>query len=191
MNPLQLFGNCYSEELKLSKARIPSACCLSTTGLDGYPNARFVSLKEITDEALIVTGPLNSRKGLEIKHSNKVSLTFWWTETERQIRVQGEATQIAGQLADRYFSEREIDSQLVSLLSEQGKEMDSLEGLIKKYQEAETAFAHKVVPRPDNWGGYSVKPVRMEFMEFKASRFHERKLYELKNNNWELKLLQP
>ncbi|WP_299211085.1 pyridoxamine 5'-phosphate oxidase family protein [uncultured Aquimarina sp.] len=77
MNPFQLFNTWYSEELEKSTASIPSACCLSSNGLDGYPNTRFVSLKEVKDHAFIITGPLKSRKGLEMEKSSKVSLTFW------------------------------------------------------------------------------------------------------------------
>jgi pyridoxamine 5'-phosphate oxidase len=46
---------------------------------------------------------LNPRKGHEINLCNKVALTFWWVETERQVRIQGEATQISKALADKYF----------------------------------------------------------------------------------------
>ncbi|MFA1773421.1 pyridoxine 5'-phosphate oxidase C-terminal domain-containing protein [Rufibacter glacialis] len=45
--------------------------------------------------------------------------------------------------------------------------------------------------RPDNWGGYAIKPTRIEFMEFKPTRFHNRKLYILENQKWILKALQP
>ena len=94
MDPFLTFEEWYQEELNQTQVNIPSACCLSTNGLDGYPNARFVSLKEITNGAFVVTGPLNSRKGLEISQSSKVSLTFWWTLTERQVRIQGDAETI-------------------------------------------------------------------------------------------------
>ena len=50
MNPFQQFSDWYNDELNHSSAGFPSACCLSTTGLDDYPDARFVSLKEMVDE---------------------------------------------------------------------------------------------------------------------------------------------
>jgi len=83
--PIEIFTRWFKEELKLTKVRIPTASCLSTVGQDNYPNARFVSLKEIVESNFIVTGTLTSRKGFEINETNKVALTFWWTETERQI----------------------------------------------------------------------------------------------------------
>jgi pyridoxamine 5'-phosphate oxidase len=191
MNPFQLFNEWNKEELKLTKVRIPSAGCLSTNGLDAFPNSRFVSFKEVVEDAFIVTGPLSSRKGLEISNSNNVALTFWWTETERQIRIQGYAIKISDQMADTYFAERPLDSQIVSLVSQQGEEIESIELLNKKYKEAEVLFSNKTIARPDNWGGYAIKPIRIEFMQFKESRFHERKLYELINGQWKVKQLQP
>jgi pyridoxamine 5'-phosphate oxidase len=156
MTPIQLFINWFAEEQKLTTVRIPSACCLSTIGADGFPNARFVSLKEATENSFIITGPLMSRKGIEISKANKVALTFWWTETERQVRIQGNATQIVEQLADKYFAERDRDSQIVSIISKQGQEIKNIETLTKKYESVELSFANKLLARPENWGGYSI-----------------------------------
>lgn len=67
MEPIEIFKKWFEEELKLSKVRIPDAVCLSTIGLDNFSNASFVSLKEIIENLFIVTGPINSRKGIEIE----------------------------------------------------------------------------------------------------------------------------
>lgn len=191
MTPIQLFSEWFEEEQKLATVRIPSACCLSTIGEDGFPNARFVSLKEITENSFIVTGPLTSRKGIEISQTNRVALTFWWTETERQVRIQGNATNIAEQLADKLFADRDRDSQIVSIVSDQGQEIENIETLNKKYEYIEVSFENKPLTRPKSWSGFSIEPIRIEFLEFKPTRFHNRKLYELTNGQWSMKQLQP
>lgn len=191
MNPIQLFNTWFEEERKRTKVRIPAACCLSTVGLDGYPNARFVSLKETTNDSFIVTGSLTSRKGIEISRSEQVALSFWWTETERQIRIQGNAVRITDSCADRYFAERDRDSQIVSAASEQGQEMVSPDQLTEQYNAIEQSLLSGTVTRPAHWGGYAIQPVRIEFLEFKPSRFHDRKLYEQTNEGWTVKQLQP
>lgn len=191
MNPIEQFTNWFNAEASFSKARIPTACCLSTHGTDGFPNARFVSLKEVIDGNFIVTGPYNSRKGSEIETNYKVALTFWWTETERQVRVQGTASRIGPSLADKYFSERNRDSQIVSVVSEQGKELLDPQSLIKKYEELDSEFRETKIKRPENWGGYFISPVRIEFMEFKSTRFHLRTLCELQQGKWTSKQIQP
>jgi pyridoxamine 5'-phosphate oxidase len=187
--PLELFLKWFKKELKLSKTRIPTAVCLSTIGIDNFPNARFVSFKELVDKSFIITGSLNSRKGTEIENNDNVALTFWWTETERQIRIQGIATKISDQLADRYFSERNVNSQAVSLICEQGKEIDNLAQLEKKVLK-KVSEKIKII-KPKDWRGFSIKPVRIEFMEFKKTRFHDRKLYEIENGEWNVKQIQP
>lgn len=190
-SPIKIFQKWFDEELQLTEVRIPSACCLSTIGIDNYPNARFVSLKEINENKFIVTGPLTSRKGIEINNFNKVALTFWWTESERQVRIQGNALPISNQLADKYFSERSRESQIVSIVSHQGQQLDDINTLNKNYQETEKSFVNQVLNRPENWGGYYIEPIRIEFLEFKPTRFHERQLYQLKNGEWIITKLQP
>lgn len=190
-SPIEIFKHWFDEEMSVTKVAIPTACCLSTIGLDGYPNARFVSLKGIVGNNFIITGTLRSRKGLEIHETNKVALTFWWAETERQIRVQGDATAISTALADRYFAERNRDSQIVSIVSHQGQVLHDSEELHQRYHEIEANSAHQPLARPDHWGGYSIEPIRIEFLEFSTSRFHNRTLYQLTNGQWATTDLQP
>ncbi len=188
-NPISLFKKWYKKELELTNVRIPSAVCLSTVGIDNFPNARFMSFKELVNDSFIITGPLNSRKGIEIDNNNNVSLTFWWTETERQIRVQGIATKIEDKIAEKYFAERNANSKAVSLICEQGKEVNDLNLLKDKILEK---IAQKErIDRPKDWSGFLIKPLRIEFMEFKKTRFHDRKLYELEKDKWNMKQIQP
>ena len=191
MNPFELFDTWYRAESARSDARIPSACCLSTAGLDGYPNARFVSLKEILEEQFIITGPLNSRKGREIERSDKVALTFWWTNTERQVRIQGRAALISDELADKYFADRPVDAQLVALISRQGEEIDDPNHLYALVEQEALTHAKKSILRPKDWGAYAIGPVRIEFMEFEKTRFHKRTLFEHIRGVWHVKHLQP
>lgn len=188
-NPILLFRTWYEEFLKKTTVKLPSTCCLSTIGLDQYPNSRFVALKEVSEEGFIVTGTVTSRKGAEISTSNKVALAFWWAETEKQVRIQGDAEPISAGLADKFFSERSRDSQIVSSVSNQGKELTDPGKLIAEYEIADKK--HGIISRPENWGGYLVKPKRIEFLEFKSTRFHDRTLYELNDTTWGVKKLQP
>lgn len=191
MNPILQFNKWYNEELSKSSASIPSACCLSTIGTDGYPNARLVSLKEVKDDSFIITGSLLSRKGIEINAISKVALTFWWETTQRQIRIQGDATAISNADADKYFQERDRASQIVSHASMQGKSINDISSLSQTYHDVEQQFQGKAIPRPDNWGGFFIVPLRIEFLEFKPTRFHERTLFERTSTGWISTRLQP
>ena len=60
------------------------------------------------------------------------------------------------------------------------------------YKEMQQRASKKeAVDRPKDWSGFSIDPVRIEFMEFKATRFHDRKLFELENGKWKGKQIQP
>ncbi|SEL37615.1 Pyridoxamine 5'-phosphate oxidase [Aquimarina amphilecti] len=191
LNPFQLFNKWYVKELDTSTSSLPSACCISTIGLDGYPNARFVSLKEVRDETFIITGPLQSRKGLEIEKSSKIAITFWWETTQRQIRIQGNATKITDDEAATYFDLRTKDSKIISIISKQGDTTKNIDTLKQKFSEAESTYESKNILKPKNWGGYAIQPIRIEFMEFKKSRFHQRTLFQLSNKEWTTTILQP
>lgn len=188
-DPIKYFDTWYQRQQTETQSLVPDACCLSTNGIDGFPNARFVSLKEVTEDGFIITGPMTSRKGIEITGSEKVALTFWWPETQRQIRIQGNAVEISQQLADKYFSKRNRESKAISTVSDQGKELFDQEKLIRDY----TALIdqNKNIDRPTNWGGYLIKPVRIEFLEFEPTRFHDRVLFEMINGKWTTTKLQP
>lgn len=191
MDPIALFNEWYQQQLTATTVKLPAACCLSTIGLDGFPNARFVSLKEVLHGSFVVTGPTTSLKGQEINADNKVSLTFWWPETERQVRVQGIATLMDAATAYTYFKERNRESQLVSLVSTQGADMGSEEEFDKKYEAASLKYADTAIPLPDGWGAYSISPVRIEFLGFRSTRFHDRQLFELLGTRWAVKKVQP
>ena len=188
-NPISLFKAWYQEELDQSSLSIPSAVCLSTQGLDGYPNARFVSFKEIIDGSFVITGPLNSRKGLEIQQHHQVALTFWWTTTERQVRIQGVAQKLSPELADSYFEKRSRASQVVSNISQQGSEINDI-ALLQSTVKTQLKI-NEHIKQPESWGGFAIQPIRMEFMQFKPSRFHERWLFERHKEQWLINQLQP
>lgn len=190
-HPIEIFQSWYQEELEQSADQIPSACCLSTIGEDGYPNARFVSLKEVVDGAFLITGPTDSLKGLELKKDPKAALTFWWTATSRQIRIQGEVSQISEEMATRHFDARSQDSKIVSAFFNQGQELASFSQMKEEFAAEQDRQGNMPVPRPASWGGWLISPLRIEFMQFQASRLHERRLFLWEGGQWGMRLLQP
>ena len=190
MNPISEFESWLVEETRQSELALPYACCLSTIGLDGYPNSRFVSLKEVVDESFVITGPTSSRKGKEISSCAKASLAFWWTTTQRQVRIQGDVIKIPDAQADVYFEGRSRDAKIVSSAFKQGKEISGVEELRQLYSTKAAIIDSKIV-RPDDWGGWKIRPIRIELMEFQESRLHERKLFQLIGKQWKCSVLQP
>jgi pyridoxamine 5'-phosphate oxidase len=190
-NPLTIFNQWFEEELQRSTAVVPAACCLSTVGADLFPNARFVALKGLIDGQFVVTGPVHARKGTEISQNNRVALTFWWSATQRQVRVQGTATLLDAAVADQLFAARNRDSQIVSTVSAQGQELLDPETLHRQYQETDASYAGQALPRPAHWSGYAITPLRIELLAFQTTRFHERTLYQWIGGQWVASRLQP
>ena len=52
-------------------------------------------------------------------------------------------------------------------------------------------FNSQIVPRPDHWGGYIVKPTAIEFWQGRSSRLHDRLRYSAKPEGWTLERLAP
>jgi len=191
MDPITTFKQAYAQQLQQTAERIPSACCLSTTGLDAYPNSRIVSFKGIREDQMIITGPLYSRKGSEIDKNPKVSLVFWWHETEKQIRIQGIARTIDAAWADLYFDARNTEAKIISHISRQGETLADEAAFNASFSLRKKEVGNSPITRPEHWGGWQIRPVRMEFMTFRSSRFHERELYQLSETGWEFTKLQP
>jgi len=191
MNPFEQFTAWHELEQQQSTLALPAACCLSTCGLDGYPNARFVSLKEVYNEAFIITGPLKSRKGQEIEACPKAALTFWWTETERQVRIQGDVELINSTVAEQYFQARNRASKIVSTISKQGLAIEDFSILKQELAARKEQLGEDDIPCPSQWGGFALIPQRIEFMQFVKSRLHERVLFQRNPTGWERSYLQP
>lgn len=190
-NPIELFRHWYDMELEQSKLSLPSACCLSTIGLDGYPNARYVSLKGVKDGLFVIAGPTNSRKGSEIERSAKVSIVFWWTETERQIRIQGDAKMLSELESEIYFGQRSQESKIVSTIFDQGREVETYAELEDRFNQGKENYGLSEIRKPPTWSGFGVTPRRMEFMEFLHTRLHKRMLFTMQNAGWDKTYLEP
>lgn len=190
-DPFLKFDECYRKESELTESPVPSACCLSTKGEDGYPNARFVSLKDVSNERFIITGSLQSRKGKELKRIPRAALTFWWPAIEMQARVQGNVQEITPSEADNYFRGRSRESQIVSSISRQGKPVTDIRILEERFNRFSELHSAHNIPRPENWGGFAIIPIRIEFLTFKRNRLHVRILFKKAGENWPIQILQP
>lgn len=190
-NPLDLFRQWYTAAREFSPLQHPGAVCVSTIDEYGFPDARFVDLKEVTDTGFVFCTHLQSVKGLAITNNPNIALTFWWDHLERQVRVVGQAEQISDAQADGFFQQRSRDAQLTTWTSQQSSPLDDVAALEQKLEATREQFAGTTIPRPANWSGYSVRPVRIEFLSFKVTRLHERLLFYKDGDIWQRQWLQP
>ena len=90
----------------------PNAMTLSTLGIGGAPSARIVLLKHADPSGLVFYTNYLSRKSREIGANPHCALTFPWHPLERQLRVEGTASQVPPEESDGYFALRPRAAQL-------------------------------------------------------------------------------
>ena len=189
--PMEFFKSWFQDALKNKNIEEANAMTLTTLGLDDFPKGRVVLLKSFAEEGFIFFTNYKSEKGVSIEYHPKVGLSFFWAPLERQIIIKGEIEKISPEDSDDYFSSRPKGSQISALISEQSKVIKSREILEQKMNMMEKKYSRKEIKRPDNWGGYLVKPKSFEFWQGRPNRLHDRILCTLLENSWDIKRLSP
>lgn len=186
-NPFQQFGTWFDEAGKGGILE-PNAMALSTVDANGRPSSRIVLLKAFSEDGFVFYTNYHSRKGRDIAADDQVALLFFWDKLERQVRIEGKVEKTTANLSEEYFTSRPYESRLSAVVSEQSEEIPNREYLEDKLialREQET------IKRPEHWGGYIVKPDYFEFWQGRASRLHDRIVYELNHGTWKIKRLAP
>jgi pyridoxamine 5'-phosphate oxidase len=168
----------------------PNAMCLSTIDSEGFPDSRMVLLKGLEKDALRFYTNYESRKGMQLKATQKGSLVFWWEPLKRQVRFVGKVERLSAEVSDRYFESRPRDSQLGAWASSQSQVIESRHALEERLSDIAERFPAEV-PRPPHWGGFRLIPHRAEFWQGRSSRLHDRFLFTQEASGWTARRLMP
>ncbi len=169
----------------------PNAMTLSTVNGNGRPSGRIVLLKDFDTEGFVFFTNYDSQKGQEITRNPNVSMVFYWSAMERQVRIEGKAQKISEKDSEDYFHSRPFESQIGALASHQSKEIPGREYLEKLFNDLKKQYEGSVVPKPERWGGYRVQPDRYEFWQGRTGRLHDRIVYKLEDGHWKMSRLSP
>ena len=190
-DPIELF-NLWMDDAKKSEPNDPNAVSLATSN-NNFPSVRMVLLKDFSQNGFIFYTNLNSQKGNELKENPKAAMCFHWKSLLRQIRINGAVTQVANDVADKYYNSRSYESRIGAWASKQSKELTSRDQLIDSIKEYKDKYNDENnVPRPSHWSGWILSPQSIEFWLDGDSRIHERLKYvKDRNGQWIKSLLSP
>jgi pyridoxamine 5'-phosphate oxidase len=188
--PLQFFRKWYEDALQ-SEALEPNACALATVGADMRPANRMVLLKGVDERGFTFYTNYLSRKGEQLSQNPFAALLFFWASRERSVRIEGEVEKISPDESTAYFNSRPRASQLGAVASMQSSTARSRSELEEKLKSIELQYQDSPIPRPEQWGGYRLKPVAYEFWQGRANRMHDRIRCVVQNGLWSVERLWP
>lgn len=190
-NPISLFQRWFQDASR-EDLPLPDAVTLATTNKDGRPSARMVLVKQIDERGFVFFTNYRSVKARELDSNPFAALVSYWPQLERQVRIEGTTERISAEESDQYFQTRPRDSQIGAIASPQSDVIESREHLERRFAELEEIYRGQRVERPAHWGGYRLKPSRIEFWKGRPGRLHDRLLYEIQEDGtWTIKRLAP
>lgn len=174
------------------QAQIPmvNAMTLATASAAGRPASRIVLLKCVDSRGFVFYTNYESRKGRELAANPAASLLFYWTELERQVRIDGSVEKVSAPESDDYFASRPLGSRHAAIASPQSEAVVDRAVLEARFADAAQRYGRHP-PRPPHWGGYRVLPDAMEFWQGRANRLHDRVLYTRAGDGWKIERLAP
>jgi pyridoxamine 5'-phosphate oxidase len=190
-NPFEQFKRWWDDALK-SEIDEVNAMTLATVDKDIIPSARIVLLKGFDEKGFVFFTNYNSQKGNDLAQNNRACLVFFWKELERQIRITGIAEKISIEENIAYFNSRPDGSKIGAWASPQSLVVAGKAWLKETFDYYRERFKHGEIPKPPNWGGYRVKPFKIEFWQGRPNRLHDRIQYSIKEDgSWKFERLAP
>ncbi|MFT6304186.1 MAG: pyridoxamine 5'-phosphate oxidase [Pseudomonadales bacterium] len=134
-----------------------------------------------------------SDKAREIQENPKAAILFYWCALERQVRIEGTVEKLDPAEADEYFYSRPEGSRFSAAASVQSSPVENREILEDRVRELHAQHPDGNVPRPAVWGGYRLRPHRLEFWQGRADRLHDRFIFEHSSadTDWSIQRISP
>lgn len=155
----------------------PNAMVLATVDASGRPRARTVLLKSVDASGFVWATNYRSRKGRDLAVNHEAGLVFVWHELQRQVQAEGVVERLDAAASDAIWASRPRLSQLGALASSQSEVVDSRATLDERLARLEAEYGDdsgRLVPRPEHWGGYRLRPRSVEFWQGGRNRLHDR-----------------
>lgn len=190
-SPYELFQEWFQFAIERQISE-PHAMTLSTVNQLGYPDARVLILKDVDEDGWYFASSTRSMKGQQLKINPHVSLTFYWSELGRQIRIRGTTLQFAKRSSEKDFLERGEVARAIALIGRQSNRLHD----VKVLEEAVIEQVERIKKDPQlmdhHWCLYKVRAREVEFWQGDEERRHIRLLYRRTDGNiWIKERLWP
>jgi pyridoxamine 5'-phosphate oxidase len=190
-DPIKQFQIWFDEAIG-ANLPMPDAMSLATVTPDGRPTARMVLLKQVDADGFVFFTNYQSSKAKQLEINPYAALVFYWSQLDRQVRVEGRVTKTPAQESAAYFRTRPRESQIGAWASPQSEVISAREVLEQRAHELSEQYCDREIDCPAHWGGFRLAPDRIEFWKSRIGRLHDRILYELQpDGTWTIKRLAP
>ena len=177
LNPIIKFKEWFDLAIK-KEINDPNAMSLSTADESGFPSVRMVLLKGFDTNGFVFYTNLESRKANEFKSNPNVAVCFHWKSLQRQVRIEGQVSQVSDEEPNEYFNSRARLSRIGAWASMQSQALESRDYLLTRLKTFEEKYNGETIPRPTHWSGNRIKAKRIEFWQDGEFRLHDRFVFE-------------
>lgn len=195
-NPYDLLATWLDEAIDSGVSQ-PHAMVLSTVDSDGCPDARTLLLKDVTVgqpdrqsgtarvDGLWFASMSDGPKGAQLAQNPAASLTLYWREQARQIRVRGQALEGSREVSEADFLARSPQARAAALTGEQSRPLPGADAVRRQMAAAQEFLAGNPLFVPAAWTAYRLQPEQIEFWQTTTARLQVRVQYSRVASGWE------
>jgi pyridoxamine 5'-phosphate oxidase len=171
----------------------PNAMAVATVDADGLPDVRMVLLNGRDSRGFVFFTNFGSAKGRQLLNHPSAALVMHWKSIRRQVRARGPVEIVEKSEADAYWNGRPRGSRIASSASNQSRQIPDRSVLTERVAQIESEVGEGVVPRPEHWSGFRIKPLAIEFWINGEHRLHDRMQFtrETVDSPWTRRRLAP
>ncbi|MBW1640191.1 pyridoxal 5'-phosphate synthase [Microbacterium resistens] len=163
----------------------PHAATLSTVDAAGSPDARVLTLKDVTaDGSFEIASGGESAKGAQLTANPACALSFYWTPLARAVRIRGVAVTASPEESAADFRARAAGAKAIALLGRQGDVIRDDEDPAALIAASAARLEQDPATVSPEWTVWRIRPEWVEFWQGSPDRAHQRLRYRRDADAW-------